>query len=749
MLGRTIAHYRIVEKLGSGGMGVVYRAEDLKLGRPVALKFLTPELLLDSQAAARFEREARTASALNHPNICTIYAIDDAEGQRFIAMELLDGQPLSDAIGSRPMSVGAIIDIGVQIADALDAAHSQGILHRDIKPANIFVTRRGQAKVLDFGLAKLALADSGMTGAIDTDLTVAAAMLSTRGMALGTVAYMSPEQARGEELDPRSDLFSFGVVLYEMATGQQAFTGRTSAIVFDGILNRMPAPIGLLAASIPGELERIIGKALEKDRGLRYQTASDLRADLQRLRRDRESGRVATVSGATAIAAGSSSIDTPAVESGAARIASASSVPPAVSASGVPPAVSDAAAAGVPPPGAAVAAGAVQPAAPPKRVARKPGKARTRDARTAATAAIVLVLVAAGAGAFWWTARSAAGGGQDQATVTLPPVPDAPATAAIPAAAIGEGLLHDANDAASPPEAGDAGASSAPESRPRTQRTARSSGGPAAAPAAAAASIAPVVDSPLGPVLPKATLADPGPARLTAARAKVDARQFDQAIADIYSLLREHPASAAAPGAYLLLGRIYERQSRADDAMAAYTELRSRFGDSDAGAEGTLQLAQLLMRTRRRDRVPAARDMLAKLAAQQPQSPLAPRALAAKAGIEHRENLKERDAVLGATVPSALVTNRLLVERYPTSREAEGSLWLLGEAYDDLKRYDLAAQAFSRLGETFPQTRYDAWWRAGEIYEKRLKDKTAARAAYARVPERSRNYRNAQRKLKE
>jgi serine/threonine protein kinase/TolA-binding protein len=748
MLGRTIAHYRVVEKLGSGGMGVVYRAEDLKLGRPVALKFLSPDLLLDSQASARFEREARTASALNHPNICTIYAIDDAEGQRFIAMELLDGQPLSDVIGSRPTGVGTIIDIGVQIADALDAAHSQGILHRDIKPANIFVTRRGQAKVLDFGLAKLALGDSGMTGSIDTDLTVAAAMLSTRGMALGTVAYMSPEQARGETLDARSDLFSFGVVLYEMATGQQAFTGRTSAIVFDGILNRMPAPIGLLAANIPAELERIIGKALEKDRDLRYQTASDLRADLQRLRRDRESGRVATVSGATAIAGGPSSMYTPAVESGAARIASASSVPPALSASGTPPTVLDPAAAGVPAPVTAIAAGAVQPAAAVKRPARRPDKDRTGGARTGITAVVVLVLAAAAAGTFWWTARSAAGSGQDQAAVTLPPVPDAPATAAMPAEAIGDGLLHDANDAAPAPETADTGAASAPASRPRTERTARSSG-VAAAPAAAVAPIAPVVDSPLGPLVPKATLVDPGPARLAAARAKVDARQFDQAIADIYSLLREHPASAAAPGAYLLLGRTYERQSRADDAMAAYTELRSRFGDSDASAEGTLQLAQLLMRTRRRDRVPTARDMLAKLAAQQPQSPFAPRALAAKAGIEHRENLKERDAVLGATVPSALVTNRLLVERYPTSREAEGSLWLLGEAYDDLRRYDLAAQAFSRLGETFPQTRYDAWWRAGEIYEKRLKDKTAARSAYAKVPERSRNYRDAQRKLKE
>jgi TolA-binding protein len=743
MLGRTIAHYRVVERLGSGGMGVVYRAEDLKLGRPVALKFLSPELLLDTQAAARFEREARTASALNHPNICTIYAIDDAEGQRFIVMELLDGQPLCDVIGSRPMSVGTIIDVGVQIADALDAAHSQGILHRDVKPANIFVTRRGQAKVLDFGLAKLALADSGLTGAIDTDLTVAAAMLSTRGMALGTVAYMSPEQARGEELDARSDLFSFGVVLYEMATGQQAFTGRTSAIVFDGILNRMPPPIGLLAANIPAELERIICKALEKDRSLRYQTASDLRADLQRLRRDRESGRVAALSSATAVASGSS-MTTPVAGSGGTFAASGS---------GRQPAMVDPGAAGVPPPGTAAVSGVAPPSATPPAQARTPATKKGRTLGSGAIAAAAVALLALGAvaaGAFWWIGRSGLGRSEEQDAVSLPAAPAAPALTADSAEPIGDGLLHDDSGEGLPESGEPAANAEAPRAQSlraaRAGRTGAAAVEKTAAPTNAPA--APVVESPLGPVLPRATLTDPGPQRLGVARSKADARLFDQAIADIYSLLRDHPASAAAPGAYLLLGRIHERQSRADDAMAAYVELRSRFGSTEASAEGTLQLAQLLMRSRRRDRVPTARDMLAKLAEQHPRSPIAPRALAAKAGIEHREKLKERDAVLGATVPSALVTNRLLVERYPTAREAEGSLWLLGEAYDDLRRYDLAAQAYSRLGETFPQTRYDAWWKAGALYEKRLKDKAAAQAAYAKVPQRSSNYRDAQRKLK-
>ena len=741
MLGRTIAHYRIVEKLGAGGMGVVYRAEDLKLGRPVALKFLSPELLLDTQAAVRFEREARTASALNHPNICTIYAIDDAEGQRFIAMELLDGQPLSELIGSRPMDVSTIIDVGVQIADALDAAHAQGILHRDIKPANIFVTRRGQAKVLDFGLAKLAAADSGMTGAIDMDLTVATAMLSTRGMALGTVAYMSPEQARGEELDARSDLFSFGVVLYEMATGQQAFTGRTSAIVFDGILNRMPPPIGLLAASMPGELERIISKALEKDRSLRYQTASDLRADLQRLRRDRESGRVATVSGATAISQSGSPMAVPVAGSGAA---------PAASGTGGRPAAVDAALAAVPPPGATIA-GVAQPAgATAVAQPRAAKKAHAVKPRRGAAVAAVLVLAGGAAGVFWSTARGADSGSPPPAVDTLPPVPSAPAVTPASAEAIGDGLIHDA-EGAGRPAGGGAGAQANATGREARARATRAgtTGSAASTTAATNAPAAPAVDSPIGPVLPKATLIDPGPERLRVARSKADARLFDQAIADIYSLLREHPSSAAAPGAYLLLGRIYERQSRADDAMAAYVELRSRFGGAEASAEGALQLAQLLMRSRQRDRVPAARGLLAKVAEGHPQSPFAPRALAAKAGIESREKLKERDGVLGATVPSALVTHRLLVERYPTAPEAEGSLWQLGEAYDDLKRYDLAAQAFARLGEAFPQTRYNAWWRAGEIHEKRLKDTAAAKAAYARVPQQSPNYRDARRKLQE
>ena len=316
--GRQISHYRILHRVGSGGMGVVYAAEDLTLGRHVALKFLPHDLQRNPQAPERFRLEARTASALNHPNICTIHEIGEENGESFIAMELLQGEPLDTYLLHHRLTMAEIVNIAIGIADGLDAAHGAGIVHRDIKPGNIFITSRGEPKILDFGLAKTAVDQTRRVQAGASEaLTVAPEHLTSPGTAVGTVAFMSPEQARGQELDARSDLFSLGAVLYQMVTNRLPFEGETPAVIFDGILNQDPVPVNARAADVPARLQDVIGKALEKDRDLRFQSAAEIRAELKRIRRDASSGRAAASSGpaATPVSSTAGQIAAPALHS--------------------------------------------------------------------------------------------------------------------------------------------------------------------------------------------------------------------------------------------------------------------------------------------------------------------------------------------------------------------------------------------------------------------------------------------------
>ena len=631
MIGETISHYRVLEKLGDGSTAVVYKAEDLALGRPVALKLVPRELSADYGMIARFQHEARTASSLNHPNICTIYEIAEHEGRHFIVMELLEGQVLSRVIGGRPMASDRVIELGIQIAEALEAAHAGGIVHRDIKPANIFVSDRDRVKILDFGLAVPLL--SGHDGANPER--------PPSRRTSGTAPYMSPEQVRGENLDARSDLFSTGVVLYEMITGGRAFNAPDIPAIMDLIVNHSPVRLRELDPTVHPELERIVGKALEKNRKLRFQTAADLRADIQRLKRDIDSVDAAATRSYT--------------RPGSSR-------------------------------------GSTSTASPRNRVA---------FAGALLTATVVAAIVI---GRIQIARRS--------------PSPDSALAVASATRARADVVLL---PAPVPPK------SSSDNDSPRE------------------------VVGPRPPtVAESAPVSIPGWAKqeLRVARAKVDAKLFDQALVTLQGIAAKEGVGESATEAYFLMASVHEQQGRIEDAMATYLEFAHRHRGNARAPEALFLMAQSTLRTDRETKGAEARLLFSGLASTYPRSSWAPRALMMRGELEERQQLYERDEVLATSVPSALITYRRVVTQYGMTSVAETALWKLGHLYVGAKQYRLAAGAFADLGARYPGTKFDAWYAAGDVYDKRLHDLVSARAAYVRVPRSSPHFREAQKRLR-
>jgi serine/threonine protein kinase/TolA-binding protein len=680
MVGTTIAHYRIIERLGAGGMGEVFKAEDLSLGRVVALKFLPAALAGDRHATERLRREARAASVLNHPGICTIHAIEERDGQQFIAMEFIDGQPLSNLISAGPLPLGTLLPLALQIADALETAHSHGIVHRDIKPGNIFVTRRQQAKILDFGLVK-ASSDFSDSLTLGTE-----ALTTTPGMTVGTIAYMSPEQARGEPLDARTDLFSFGLVLYEMATGRRAFGGTTTAVVFDGILNRTPPPALQVNADLPVDLDRIISKAVEKDRKLRYQSALDLATDLQRLKRDSDSS-------ARVQAASSSSAAAPVYVS--------------PSASGI----------------AVASVGTSQTAAAPLAASSTAVPAASKLSKGLMLTALCVIIVLIAAVAYM--------GGRIQQLASGAPPSQAEAAPAAPAPSTPE--------PASPPVA--APANAATTTPPPPAVTAPAAARPAPARPAAAAAAA--EDARAKIAKQEAAAA----AEIEDVRGQLAAGQNGQAIVALTAFIDRNPTHRLTADAYMLLGQAYEASRRDEEAFRAYGSLLERFRTSPRAAEALIRQAQGALRSRSAQREQLARQLYTQVADEYPQSEWAPRALVARAEIEERSRDRVMDQTVGTYVPLALPTYRALAERYPSF--SENALWKMSEILEDLNRYPLQAQALDDLTTRFPETKYDAAWKLGEVRERRLKNRAGAAEAYSKVPPTSPKYRDAQRKVQE
>lgn len=697
LIGQTLGHYRIIDQLGAGGMGVVYRAQDLTLGRQVALKVLPAASSDNEEAIERFKREARTASALNHPNICTIYGFDEHEGRLYLAMELLDGEPLDRRLSGRPLDLRLMLDIGALVADALDAAHTEGILHRDVKPANIFLTRRGQVKVLDFGLAKLSPEYRRSVRPLDTREETRAPehFTSVAGTTVGTIAYMSPEQARGDEVDPRTDLFSFGVVLYEMATGKRSFPGHTTAVVFDGILNRDPAPPSRLNQLVPAEFDRIVSKALEKDRSLRYQTAADLGADLKRLRRDSGSRSVAVVSPSS-----NPDAATVVLPSGTTQVATSAGAPPA----------------GTPPAAAAPVSGPIPPAAMQSGVS-KPWVVG------AGVGVVLVAALAAGIGAYLASRGNAASGTAEpiqQAAVVPPPPAESPAgaNAAPPAPPV-------------TPAAGAAAGATKPAPAPTTTTTTTKPGTKPAATAAAATS-------------PETEAMQ----RLEVARAKVANNLNDQALADLKQITADYPGSRASADAMLLMADLHERAGRVDETMAALVEFESRYAGDRRTADTKLRRAMMLGRIRQPRAQLQSRELLGDIAREFPGTPQAAAALSTKLKIEtDRRELKEIDPVMKIEVPAVMVTLRTVIEQFPEAPQSMPARNRLAAMLGQMDRHQEAAAVLEDLGARFPGNPMEVWFRLGEIYERRLNDPVKAKEAFAKVPQDSARYADAQRRL--
>ena len=726
LVGQTLGHYKILDQLGAGGMGVVYRAQDTKLGRQVALKVLPTGNTASDEAVERFRREARTASSLNHPNICTIYGFDEHEGQLYLAMELLDGEPLDRKLSGKPLDLRLMLDIAAQVADALDAAHTEGILHRDIKPANIFLTRRGPVKVLDFGLAKLAPEYRRAGRHLDArhETSPPEHFTSVAGTTVGTIAYMSPEQARGDEVDPRTDLFSFGVVLYEMATGRPSFPGHTTAVVFDGILNRDPVPPSTINAMLPPELDRIVSKSLDKDRGMRYQTAADLGADLKRLRRD--SGSRQGITPAMSGMSMTSDAATVVMPSGAATMI------------GGPSGIGSA---------PTVAGGQTAANLPP----RDPSAVLRNAAKTpwmwgVAVGIVAIAAIAAGIGAYFAN-RGGPAPIDHQAAATAPPGAASPATTAPPPAEPPPAANVPAATAPVPPSTSPATA------KPATPAAPTAVGGATKVAAGANVSGAKPGAKP-APVTTSAPPANAAAARetqaaqlLEVAKAKLSNNLNEQALADLRQLIIDFPGSRAAAEAAFMAGEIHEKSNRPDDAMAAYVEFESRFGNDRRAADAKLRRSAILGRQRQPKSQAMAWQLLNDVARDFPGTPQAQAALQNKLRIEtDRRELRSIDPVTKQEGPAIIATLRTIIEQFPDSPQAMAARNRLVATFTQMNRHAEAADVMEELGAR-GNTPPDFWFRLGEIYERRLNNPAKAREAYAKVPPGTPRYNEAQKKL--